>query len=91
MNNEFSVVDRLYKLAMKAQSQCRATLDSLAAMKKPPSDLIRQTNIAHGHQQVNNFPEKEKPPNELLEKANGMDPETPPEAVRVDSDLETVG
>ena len=91
--NEFSVVDRLFRLAMKAQSQCRATLDSLAAMKKPPPDLIKQTNIAHGHQQVNNFPEKENAPNELLEKTDGerLDTGTPAEAVRGDQALETVG
>lgn len=94
--NEFSVIERLIKLAMKAQSQCRTTLDSLASMKKPPSEIIKQTNIAHGHQQVNNFPEKEIPPNGLLEN-NEHEPDkwldrgAPKEAIRVDSDLATVG
>ena len=90
--NDFSVIEKLLKLAMKAQSQSRTTLDSLSSMKKPPPEPINQTNIAHGHQQVNNFPEKEKPPNELLEKTDGerLDAGTPQEAVRVDSDLETV-
>ena len=60
MNNAFSVVDGLLRTALKAQSQCRTTLDSLASMKKPPPELIKQTNIAHGHQQVNNFPGKRK-------------------------------
>jgi hypothetical protein len=74
------------KLALKAQSQCRSTVDSLCGLKRP---VIRQTNIAHGHQQVNNI---ENPPNELLEKTNGewLDFGKAQEAVRVDSDLATV-
>jgi hypothetical protein len=90
--NEFSVIERLFKLAMKAQSQCRTTLDSLASMKRPPAELI-QTNIAHGHQQVNNFPENRDGENELLEETDGerLDTGTPAETVRVDSDLATVG
>jgi hypothetical protein len=94
IGNEFSVVEKLFKLAMKAQSQSRTTWDSLASMKKPPPDTIKQTNIAHGHQQVNNFPEKENPPNELLsEKTDGerLDFGKAQEAVSVDSDVETVG
>ncbi len=88
IDNEFSVVDRLTKLALKAQSQCAATLAKLAEIKRP---VIKQTNIAHGHQQVNNFLE-EIPPNELLENVDGnrLDGETPQETVRVDSDLATV-
>lgn len=42
------------RLALKAQSQARTTVDALATIKNPP---IRQTNIAHGHQQVNNAPD----------------------------------
>jgi len=93
IKNEFSVVDRLFKLAMKAQSQCRATLDSLASIKKPRPELVKQTNIAHGYQQVNNFPEKDNPPNELLEKTDGerLDTGTPAEAVKGDQTLEAVG
>jgi hypothetical protein len=42
------------RLAMKAQSQCRATLETLAAIKAGPVVIARQANIAHGPQQVNN-------------------------------------
>ena len=43
------------KLAMRAQSQCRATLETLATIKNPPiPTFIRQANVAHGPQQVNN-------------------------------------
>lgn len=43
------------RLALKAQSQCRATLETLAAIKNPPNvAFVRQANIAAGPQQVNN-------------------------------------
>ena len=46
--------DRYLRVALKAQAQCRATLETLAEMKQPPTLLARQANIAHGPQQVNN-------------------------------------
>jgi len=65
------------KLALKAQSQCRATLETLAAIKNPPI-FARQANIAHGPQQVNNenahiarAEQIENEPNELLEHDHG--------------------
>ena len=43
------------RMALRAQSQCRATLETLAAIKNPSSvAFVRQANIAHGPQQVNN-------------------------------------
>lgn len=42
------------RLALKAQSQCRATLETLATIKNPPVVFVKQANIAHGPQQVNN-------------------------------------
>ncbi len=47
-------LDRYLRLALKAQSQCRATLETLATIKNPPAVFARQANIAHGPQQVNN-------------------------------------
>lgn len=41
------------KLALRAQNQCRATLETLAGIKNPPI-FAKQANIAHGAQQVNN-------------------------------------
>jgi hypothetical protein len=41
------------KLALRAQAQCRATLETLAIVKNP-MPYIKQANIAHGPQQVNN-------------------------------------
>ncbi len=42
------------KLALKAQNQCRTTLETLSTIKNPPVIFAKQANIAHGHQQVNN-------------------------------------
>lgn len=42
-------------LALKAQAQCRATLEALAEIKNPRPVLIaKQANVANGPQQVNN-------------------------------------
>ncbi len=42
------------RLALKAQTQCRATLESLAKIKNPPIVYAKQANFANGPQQVNN-------------------------------------
>jgi hypothetical protein len=48
-------LDRYLKLALRAQSQSRATWEALATIKHPPMmGFVRQANIAHGPQQVNN-------------------------------------
>lgn len=43
-------------LALKAQAQSRATLEALIELKHPrhPPTFVKQANIAHGPQQVNN-------------------------------------
>ena len=46
-------MDKLLRLALKAQSQCRATLETLANIKNPPIVFAKHANIAH-HQQINN-------------------------------------
>lgn len=48
-------LDRYLKFALRTQSQCRATWEALATIKNPPvAGYVRQANIAHGPQQVNN-------------------------------------
>ena len=42
------------KLALKAQNQCRMTLETLSNIKNPPVVYVKQANIAHGPQQINN-------------------------------------
>ena len=38
------------RLALKAQSQCRATLETLAAIKNPPVIFAKQANVTTGPQ-----------------------------------------
>ena len=46
-------------LALKALNQSRATLQALVQLKRPSqTTFVKQTNIAQGHQQVNNLTEK---------------------------------
>lgn len=68
--------ERYMKLALRAQSQCKSTIEALSAIKNPPVVYAKQANIAHGPQQVNNgaFPTDElcgggikRAPNELGE------------------------
>ncbi len=86
------------KLALRAQSQCRATLETLAEIKHPRSiAFVGQANIAHGHQQINNTPscadETKNTQNKLLEQNDGqrLDTGTTSAAVGTDKGLETVG
>ena len=54
MGEHLDAADRYMRLALKAQSQCRAALETLATIKNPPVVFARQANISHGPQQVNN-------------------------------------
>ncbi|MDX1915065.1 MAG: hypothetical protein SFU55_05730 [Methylophilus sp.] len=68
-------------LALKAQSQSRATIQALTELKYPKqATFVKQANISNGHQQVNNTNNTHAPahasensnqPNELLEVNNG--------------------
>lgn len=89
------------RLALKAQSQCRATLETLAAIKNPPVVFARQANIANGPQQVNNgvapppathAEEMRTSPNKLLEANYEQPMDTGPASTTggSDSDLEAV-
>ena len=49
----FKGIEVLMRLALKAQAQARSTAEALALLKNP-QPYIRQANIAHGPQQVNN-------------------------------------
>lgn len=53
MGEYMDATETYLRLGMKAQSQCRATLETLAVIKNPPV-FAKQANIAHGPQQVNN-------------------------------------
>lgn len=55
--NNITGTEIYLRLALKAQSQCRATLQALASIKNPPV-YAQQANISNGPQQVNNGTEK---------------------------------
>ena len=89
------------KLALRAQSQCRATWEALSIIKNPPvMGYVRQANIANGPQQVNNGVPDDKPraqenqnsQNELLEQKNGerMDIGTTGKTGKVDPAMATL-
>lgn len=91
-------LDTFMRLALKAQSQCRATLEALAEIKNPrPVAFVHQANIAQGPQQVNNgqASRAEKTPtapNGLLETPHErMDVRPQIEPGRADPALEAVG
>lgn len=52
--NTMPNLEAFMKLALRAQNQCRATLETLATIKNPPVVFARQANFANGPQQVNN-------------------------------------
>lgn len=74
-------MESYFRMAMKAQNQCRMTLETLATVKNPPVVYARQANIAHGPQQVNNGvsdttrtrEEKQNGSNELSGDANHVE------------------
>jgi len=69
----------LTNLCFKAQNQSRNTIQTLINLKQPNQTAFikQQTNVAHGHQQVNNGMNQSSPedfskqPNELLESQDG--------------------
>jgi hypothetical protein len=101
----FSTSEAYMRIGLKAQSQCRATLETLATIKNPHVVFARQANIAQGPQQVNNngmmsagkpragAGEKENAPNKLSGGGNELPPDTgaPSAAVGSDPAMATVG
>jgi len=98
--------ERFLKLALRVQSQCRATWETLSAIKNPPAvGYVRQANIAHGPQQVNNASaapgggsragagKNSDQKNELLEQIDGerLDTGTTCTPGRTDPAMATVG
>lgn len=94
------------RMALKAQNQCRMTLETLATIKNPPVVFARQANINNGgQQQVNNgvpapasgktthAAENRAVQTELLEQQHGqgLDPGAQGQAGGADPHLETVG
>lgn len=97
MGEYMQACETYLKLALRAQAQCRATLETLAEIKQPRSiAFVGQANIAHGHQQVNNAPscaeEPGKTQSKLLEEKHGkrLDSRKTGAAVGTDKGVETL-
>jgi hypothetical protein len=87
--------ERYMRMAMKAQNQCRMTLETLSNIKNPPVIYAKQANIANGPQQVNNHAhasENKNQPNKILEQGHDerMDGGTQSQSSDSHSKLETV-
>ncbi len=64
--------EQYLKLGLRAQSQCRATWEALSAIKNPPvMGYVRQANIAHGPQQVNNTDDARAGKTKFAKRTNG--------------------
>lgn len=96
MGNDFKIVEVYMRLALKSQAQCTRTIEVFAAVKNPPVVFAKQTNISHGHQQVNNAPSHTgktiNSQNELLNEANHatLDTRGTTEAGRINQEMATV-
>jgi hypothetical protein len=100
-SQEFLTQYEVYlRYALKAQSQCRATLETLAAIKNPPIVYARQANVTTGPQQINNGTvvpsqarENEKEQTQLSGGNYGLlsDTRASGNASRVNPALETLG
>lgn len=100
MGANLEVMEAYMRLALKAQSQCRSTLETLTALKNPPVVYARQANFSNGPQQVNNGArahagEAKKTPNKLLEvggdEGERLDFGTPGQAIGRDQAMAAVG
>jgi hypothetical protein len=55
MGEYINATEIYLRIGLKAQAQCRATVQTLFEMKNPqPVAFVKQANISHGPQQVNN-------------------------------------
>lgn len=104
LNQEYqSNLEAFFKMALKAQNQCRMTLETLATIKNPPIVYAKQANVTTGPQQVNNGIPANSPTvthageirnqsNELLEVQHGkrLDTGTPSTAKGTDKAMATL-
>ena len=92
--------EKFMRLALKAQAQSRATLETLSNIKNPPVVYTKQANIAAGHQQINNgnndssrTREIKTEQNQLLEVGRNeqwLDTGTQGETSKIDPDMATL-
>jgi hypothetical protein len=98
VTDDRGTLDLLLRYGLRAQAQCRATLETLASVKNPPVIYARQANVTTGPQQVNNGITRAgdvagSKQNELSEEPHELHPDPRPPALesRADSPLAPVG
>ncbi len=105
MGHSLETTERYMKMALRAQNQCRATIEALAEVKNPRVAVFaNQANVTSGPQQVNNGTPSPAPArgdsaagvkmtNELLEHQHGerLDTGTQRQAGRAHQTVETMG
>ena len=87
------------RLALRAQAQCRATLETLSTIKNPPVIFAKQANVTSGPQQINNgvatprTQENEIEPSKLLEAQHGnyLDTRATSATIGGNQEMEAVG
>lgn len=81
------------RLALRAQSQCRATLETLSAIKNPPVIYAKQVNQTTGPQQINNGTQARGIENEPSKQAGQLLPDAGASALdgRISPTLEALG
>jgi hypothetical protein len=98
--NQMPNLEGFMRLALRAQSQCRTTLETLAAIKNPPVVYARQANVTTGPQQINNGSAVASQAREIENKQNQLsggihellpDARAPGKASRANTPLEAVG
>lgn len=95
MGEYLETSERYMRMALKAQNQCRMTLETLSNIKNPPVIYTKQANITNGPQQVNNLAhagENKNQPIKILEQGHDerMDGRTQSQTSGGNSELETM-
>jgi hypothetical protein len=97
MGEYVDATESYIRMALKAQNQCRMTLETLSNIKNPPVIYAKQANITSGPQQVNNTlhahtGENQKQPIKVLEQSleQRMDAPAQGHASEGNSELETM-
>ena len=98
-NNE--AAERWMRFALKAQTQCRTTVETLAEIKNPrPVAFVKQANISNGPQQVNNGIPAPAHAGEIINQSNELsgggnellpDTRASQDARRINQEMEAVG
>ena len=87
------------RLALRAQAQCRATLETLSTIKNPPVIFAKQANVTSGPQQINNGVAATRTQENVIEQSklleaqdgNYLDTGTTGATIGGNQEMETVG